>query len=85
MMVSLSNHTRPVICDCGCASEKNRVVGNVRRFCCLNLLLMIVCLAGLATDQMMMVVSKDPLATRVELGDQATLLTRALWKPHSLL
>lgn len=46
---------------------------------------MIVCLAGLASDQTMIVVSKDPLATKVEFGDQATLLTRALWKPHSLL
>jgi hypothetical protein len=46
---------------------------------------MIVCLAGLATDQMMIVVSKEPLATSDEFGDQATLLTRALWKPHSLL
>jgi len=44
-----------------------------------------VCLAGLATDQIIMVVSSDPLATNSELGDQATVLTRALWKPHSLL
>lgn len=48
-------------------------------------LLMIVCFAGFVTDQMMMVVSRDPLATRRELGDQATQFTRALWKPHSLL
>lgn len=46
---------------------------------------MIVCLAGLAIDQMMIVVSNDPLATNVEFGDQATLFTRALWNPHSLL
>lgn len=49
------------------------------------LLLMMVCLAGLFRDQMMMVVSNDPLATSCEFGDQATQLTRALWKPHSLL
>lgn len=49
------------------------------------LLLMIVCLAGLATDQMIIVVSNEPLATNVEFGDHATLLTRALWNPHSLL
>lgn len=48
-------------------------------------LLMMVCLAGLVTDQMMMVVSREPLATSNEFGDQATVLTRALWKPHSLL
>lgn len=54
-------------------------------FIVFSLLLIIVCLAGLATDHMMMVVSKDPLATNVEFGDQATLLTLALWKPHSLL
>lgn len=46
---------------------------------------MIVCLAGLATDQIMIVVSNDPLATNAEFGDHATLFTRALWKPHSLL
>lgn len=46
---------------------------------------MIVCLAGFVTDQMMMVVSSDPLATSSEFGDQATQLTFALWKPHSLL
>lgn len=46
---------------------------------------MIVCFAGLETDQIMMVVSKDPLATRREFGDQATQFTRALWNPHSLL
>lgn len=32
-----------------------------------------------------MVVSKLPLATCCEFGDHATQLTRALWKPHSLL
>lgn len=46
---------------------------------------MMVCLAGLLTDQIIMVVSKEPLATSREFGDQATVLTRALWKPHSLL
>lgn len=46
---------------------------------------MMVCLSGCAIDQMMMVVSKDPLATMLESGDQATVFTRALWKPHSLL
>lgn len=49
------------------------------------LLLIIVCFAGLATDQMIIVVSKEPLATSDELGDHATLFTLALWKPHSLL
>lgn len=44
-----------------------------------------VCLAGLAMDQMMIVVSSEPLATRVEFGDHEILLTRALWKPHSCL
>lgn len=46
---------------------------------------MMVCLAGLATDQIITVVSNDPLAIKVELGDHATLLTLALWNPHSLL
>lgn len=54
-------------------------------FCIVNLLFMIVCLAGLLTDQMMIVVSSDPLATKREFGDQATQLTLALWNPHSLL
>lgn len=44
----------------------------------MSLLLMMVCLAGLAIDQMMIVVSNDPLATKDELGDHATLFTRAL-------
>jgi hypothetical protein len=48
-----------------------------------SLLLMMMCFAGFSTDQMMMLVSKLPLATNNESGDQATLLTRALWKPHS--
>lgn len=44
-----------------------------------------VCFDGLVNDQIIIVVSKDPLATSNEFGDQATVLTRALWKPHSLL
>lgn len=36
-------------------------------------------------DQIIIVVSSDPLATIVESGDQATVFTRALWNPHSLL
>lgn len=50
-----------------------------------NSLLMIVCLVGFVTDQIMIVVSNEPLATSKEFGDQAIQLTRALWKPHSLL
>lgn len=46
---------------------------------------MMVCFDGFVTDHMMMVVSKDPLATSKEFGDQATQFTRALWKPHSCL
>lgn len=67
MTVSLSSHTKRVICDCGWA------------------FLMIVCLDGFATDQMMMAVSSEPLATNCEFGDHATQLTLALWKPHSCL
>lgn len=37
-----------------------------------------VCLAGLLTDQIIMLVSNEPLATINEFGDHATLLTRAL-------
>lgn len=48
-------------------------------------LLIIVCFDGFVTDQTIIVVSREPLATKSELGDQATQLTRALWKPHSLL
>lgn len=47
--------------------------------------LIIVCLDGLASDQIIIVVSNEPLATNWEFGDQATQLTRALWKPHSCL
>lgn len=54
----------------------------VRRFV---LLLIMVCLEGLANDQIIMVVSKDPLATNNEFGDHATQFTFALWKPHSCL
>lgn len=46
---------------------------------------MIVCLAGLANDHTIIVVSNDPLATNREFGDQATQFTFALWKPHSCL
>lgn len=48
-------------------------------------LLMMVCLLGCDTLQTMMVVSREPLATIAESGDQATVLTRAVWNPHSLL
>lgn len=50
-----------------------------------RLLLIIVCFEGLANDQIIIVVSKDPLATNNEFGDHATQLTFALWKPHSCL
>jgi hypothetical protein len=66
-----------------CKSKK-KSVNEVKKFA-YNLLLIIVCLAGLAKDQIIMVVSNDPLAINVEFGDHATLLTLALWKPHSLL
>lgn len=49
------------------------------------LLLIIVCFAGFVTLQMIIVVSRLPLATIMELGDHATEFTLALWKPHSLL
>jgi hypothetical protein len=51
----------------------------------LNVLLMMMCFAGFSTLHIIMVVSKLPLATSWELGDQATVLTLALWKPHSFL
>jgi len=51
----------------------------------LRLLLMIVCFAGFVTLQMIIVVSRLPLATMSEFEDHATEFTRALWKPHSLL
>lgn len=44
-----------------------------------------VCFAGFSTLHMIIVVSRLPLATFKESGDQATELTLALWKPHSLL
>lgn len=44
-----------------------------------------VCLFGEVTLQTIIVVSKLPLATCLEFGDQATQLTRALWKPQSCL
>lgn len=47
--------------------------------------LMIVCFDGFVIDQMIIVVSKDPLANIFESGDHATQLTLALWKPHSCL
>lgn len=50
----------------------------VHSYFLLNSLLIMVCLAGLVTDQMIMVVSNEPLATSSEFGDQATVLTRAL-------
>ena len=46
---------------------------------------MIVCFAGFRTLQIIIAVSRLPLATSCELGDHATVLTLALWKPHSLL
>lgn len=49
------------------------------------LLLIMVCLFGEVTLHTMIVVSKLPLATCLEFGDQATQLTRALWKPQSCL
>lgn len=51
----------------------------------LHLLLMMVCFAGFVTLQMIIVVSRLPLATMSEFGDHATEFTLALWKPHSLL
>lgn len=50
-----------------------------------NSLLMMRCLLGSVTLQTIMVVSREPLATIAESGDQATVLTRAVWNPHSLL
>lgn len=49
-----------------------------------DLLLIIMCLAGFSTCQIIMLVSKLPLATKSESGDHATQFTLALWKPHSL-
>lgn len=46
---------------------------------------MIVCFAGFVTLQIIIVVSRLPLATMSEFGDHATEFTLALWKPHSLL
>ena len=43
------------------------------------------CLLGFSTLQTMMLVSRLPLATSVESGDQATQFTLAVWKPHSSL
>ena len=43
------------------------------------------CLLGFSTLHTMMLVSRLPLATRVESGLQATQLTLAVWKPHSSL
>lgn len=47
------------------------------------LLFIIVCFAGLFKDHIIIDVSNEPLATSNEFGDQATVFTRALWKPQS--
>lgn len=62
-------------------TEKESYMEQERYF----LLLIMVCLAGEARLQIMIVVSRLPEATRDESGDQATQFTLALWKPHSLL
>lgn len=54
------------------------------KFLVYDLLLMMMCLAGFSTCQIIMLVSKLPLATNRESGDHATQFTLALWKPHSL-
>lgn len=43
---------------------------------------MIVCFDGFVIDQMIIVVSKDPLATIFELGDHATQLTLQTQNTH---